>query len=69
MQLTTKEVLKKIGDFGLSDPEIARRVGSSQPTIFRLRTGKSKDCMSNLRKALDDLLLWLSKDHELAGEA
>lgn len=36
----------------LSDAEIARQVGSSQPTIWRIRTGKTADCSSALYREL-----------------
>ena len=60
MEKSNQEIIKKIADFGLSDADIAKRTGSSQPTINRLRNGISKDCMSSLRKSLEGLLLDLS---------
>ena len=61
MEQSNQEIIKKISDFGLSDGDIAKRIGSSQPTIYRLRNGISKDCMAALRKSLEGLLLDLSE--------
>lgn len=50
---TAREIVSAIGkQFGLTDSDIAARVKSSQPTIWRLRTGRSKDCGSRLYTAL-----------------
>lgn len=38
--------------YGLSDAEIARRVGSTQPTIWRLRNGKTAAATEDLYRAL-----------------
>lgn len=61
MEQNNQEIIKKIADFGLSDADIAKRAGTSQPTINRLRNGVSKDCMSALRKSLEVLLSELSE--------
>ena len=61
MEQSNQEIIKQIADFGLSDADIAKRTGSSQPTINRLRNGISKDCMSALRKSLEVLLVELSE--------
>ena len=38
--------------FGLSDAEIARRCSSTQPTIWRLRTGKTSEAGETLYRSL-----------------
>jgi len=52
-------------DLKLSDSEIARRASSSQPTIWRLRTGETKDCSSSLyislMKIRDEALICTKK--------
>jgi len=46
---TPHEVVTQLaGQFNLSDAEIAKRVDSTQPTIWRLRSGKSSDCSAFL---------------------
>lgn len=51
-----KDLINDIGErYKLSDSEIARRVQSTQPTIWRLRTGATRDCMSGLRTRLEEL--------------
>lgn len=53
---TAHEVVKSIAaKTKLPDGEIARRAGSSQPTIWRLRTGKTKDCSADLYRRLCQL--------------
>jgi hypothetical protein len=48
---TAKKILDSIShDYSLSDSEIARRVGTSQPTIFRIRSGA--DCFASLYIAI-----------------
>lgn len=50
---TAHEVIMTIStEANLSDAEIAARVGYSQPTIWRLRAGKTKSCSSDLYRAL-----------------
>jgi len=50
---TAFEVVNKITKLSrMSDAEIARRVKSTQPTIWRLRSEKSQDCSANLYRAL-----------------
>ncbi len=54
---------------GLSDAEIARRVGSTQPTIWRLRTGKSAEAGEGLYRALTALHAELSGTVECSDAA
>lgn len=53
---TVQTILDELANaYDLTDSEIARRVESSQPTIWRIRTGQSKDCASSLYRALAEL--------------
>lgn len=53
---TPQEVAAELAArFNLSDQDIAERVKSTQPTIWRLRTGISKDCSAFLFIALIQL--------------
>ena len=50
---TAQELVTSLADrFKLSDEDIARRVGSTQPTIWRVRSGKTKDCGATLYRSL-----------------
>lgn len=50
---TAHEVVMALNNrFDLSDAEIAKRIGSSQPTVWRLRSGKTKDCSADLYRKL-----------------
>jgi transcriptional regulator with XRE-family HTH domain len=49
---TAKAIVNQLYAGGLSDAEIARRVSCSQPTIWRLRNGKSEDCRGRLYQSL-----------------
>ena len=37
------DIIKELGKVGLSDAEIARRVGANQTTITRLKNGRTAD--------------------------
>jgi hypothetical protein len=53
---TPQEVAAELAArFNLSDQDIAERVKSTQPTIWRVRTGISKDCSASLFIALVQL--------------
>lgn len=43
-------------DFSLTDAKIAKMVGSSQPTIWRVRKGVMKNCSSSLYISMFQLL-------------
>jgi hypothetical protein len=50
---TAQEIVSALaGHFKLSDEDIAKRVGSTQPTIWRVRSGKTKDCGATLYRSL-----------------
>jgi transcriptional regulator with XRE-family HTH domain len=50
---TAHEVVMTLSSaFDMSDAEIAKRIGSSQPTVWRLRSGKTKDCTADLYRKL-----------------
>lgn len=50
---TAHEVVTALSSrFEMSDVEIAKRIGSSQPTVWRLRSGKTKDCSADLYRKL-----------------
>jgi len=50
---TAQEIVSSLADrFKLSDEDIAKRVGSTQPTIWRVRSGKTKDCGATLYRSL-----------------
>jgi transcriptional regulator with XRE-family HTH domain len=50
---TAHEVVMTLSaQFDMSDAEIAKRIGSSQPTVWRLRSGKTKDCTADLYRKL-----------------
>lgn len=49
---TARDVVFELNRFAISDTEIAKRVGASQPTIWRLRSGKAKDCSADLYRKL-----------------
>jgi len=60
---TPKELTAELYErFKLSDAEIAKRVGSSQPTIWRLRNGRTENCMSGLLNNLAGLHEELSSE-------
>jgi len=52
------QVVEKLIQSGLTESEIASRVGSSQPSINRIRRGKQK----NVGYQLGDALLKLSQE-------
>lgn len=53
---SAKKILDEISDkYSLSDSEIARRVSTSQPTIFRIRNNKVDNCSSGLYIAICQL--------------
>ncbi len=59
---TAQDIIKAIqARHELTDQALATLVESTQPTIWRIRTGDSKDCaaslyirLMNLRRTLDD---------------
>jgi len=64
---TAFEVVNRITRLsGMSDAEIARRVKSTQPTIWRLRSEKSKDCSASLYRKLCLLKDEISSDEKPA---
>lgn len=61
---TANEVINLLsGQFNLTDADIAKRVGSTQPTIWRLRSGKTKDCSADLYRNLYQLMKELANQH------
>lgn len=50
-----RELVGEIHAAGLSDAEIARRCHTSQPTIHRIRTGKTSDTRASLADRLRTL--------------
>lgn len=60
---TPTDIVKAIAEtYKLTDQAIATRVGGTQPTIWRLRTGKSKTCGSDLYLALHALRAELQRE-------
>lgn len=50
---TAKDIIVRIQDsHGLTDQALADIVESTQPTIWRIRTGETKDCAASLYIAL-----------------
>ena len=48
-----KEIVNIIRDSGLSDNEIARKTGLSQPTITRIRNGQADVRLSTVNKLME----------------
>lgn len=64
---SARDIVSVISEtFQLSDDAIAKRVGSSQPTIWRIRTGKTLDCSSGLYRELCALRNSLTPEPEKA---
>lgn len=51
-----QEIIKQLGETGLTDAEIARRVGTNQTTITRLKNGRIADTSYQTGHALHRLL-------------
>jgi predicted transcriptional regulator len=51
-----QEIIKQLGETGLTDAEIARRVGTNQTTITRLKNGRIADTSYQTGYALHRLL-------------
>ena len=63
---SAKQILDDISaNYGFSDSEIARRVKTTQPTIFRIRNGA--DCYSSLYIAICRLRDSLKRQKKLAA--
>lgn len=45
---TALKIIEDISAFGLTDKAIADSVDSTQPTIWRIRTGETQDCSASL---------------------
>lgn len=52
---TAQQIIIDLAQLGMSDSDIAKEVVSSQPTIWRIRTGETKSCASDLYIALANL--------------
>lgn len=53
--MSVQSLLADLYAAGLSDNQVATEVQSTQPTIFRLRTGAAADCRYQLGKAIEQL--------------
>ena len=51
-----QQIIKELGQIGLTDAEIARRVGANQTTITRLKNGRIADTSYQTGHALHQLL-------------
>jgi hypothetical protein len=52
---TVKQIIDDLSAFGMNDASIAAEVDSTQPTIWRIRTGATKACSSVLYSELSIL--------------
>ena len=60
------EIIKNLNSAGLSDVEIARRVGVNQSTITRLRHGLVKNTSYQTGQALIDLRDEIAQERQAA---
>lgn len=51
--MSIQTMLTDLSDHGITDAEIADAVGSTQPTIYRLRTGATNDPRYQLGKSIE----------------
>jgi transcriptional regulator with XRE-family HTH domain len=53
---TAQQIITEIvTNHALTDADVADRTGSTQPTIWRLRNGETKDCLASLYISLAQL--------------
>jgi predicted transcriptional regulator len=53
--MEVSRMLNDLVDSGLSEGEIATRVGSTQPTVHRIKSGKTADPHYQVGKAIERL--------------